>query len=239
MLPYLTITPTLDREDLNAEELFAKRKDLLDNAASYEENKFVEWQNMHAKYRELDPDDPKLNSEVSTRIGFAVAKDKMRQVMLIDTAARLPEVLMSLRKELSNFRQELEVLEERKKFRDPNHLKLMVGNLLQDVCDQIKEYLDGDLETAAKFPDFLMDLDDELGLEEDSEWFDQTLGTKASLQDEENWREIIGTMIDNSVPEHVYADEKFLGGKQFQRATKLLYATMDGVYMKHYLDSCM
>ena len=229
LCPYLTITPTLDREDLQAEDLFAKRKELLEIATAYEVGKFSDWQKTHLKYRETDPDDPKLNLEVSTRIGFSVAKDKMREVMLLDTATRLPEVLMSLRKELSKFRDELEVLEGKRKFRDPNYLKLMIGNLLQDVCNRISDYLDGDLEAAAKFPELLMDLDDELGLEEDSEWSDQLLGKKATIQDEEKWRDIIQVMFDqNTMPRHVYADKKFLGGKQFQRAKEVLKAAMAG-----------
>ena len=44
----------------------------------------------------------------------------------------------------------------------------MIGNLLQDVCKRITDYLDGDLQAAAKFPEQLKDLDDELELEEDS-----------------------------------------------------------------------
>lgn len=36
-------------------------------------------------------------------------------------------------------------------------------------------------------------------------------------------------MLDeDSVPDHVYPDKKFLGGKQFQRAVQLLNATMAG-----------
>ena len=68
--------------------------------------------------------DPKLSSDVSSRIGFPAAAYKMRAEMLADTATRLPEVLMSLRKELANMRDELGVLEEKKKFRDPYHLKV-------------------------------------------------------------------------------------------------------------------
>ena len=184
---------------------------------------------MHEKYRETDPDDPELSPDVSSRIGFSVAKDKMREVMLQDTANRLPEVMMSLRKELSKFGEELEFLDGKKKFQDPNHLTRMIGNLLQDVCKRISDYLDGDLEAAAKFPELLMDLDDELGLEEDSEWSDQTLCKKVSIQDEEKWRDIIHSMFDeDTMPKHVYADKKFLGGKQFQRAKELLKSAMAG-----------
>lgn len=256
LFPYLTITPTLDREDLNTDELFRKRQQLLGSSPAYEEGKFSDWMEMHEKYRETDPGDPLLSSDVISRIGFPTAASKMRAVMLTDTATRLPEVLMSLRKELVKFRDELEVLEEKKKFRDPSHLKVrlqeissfssftprlflltyfchylknMTGNFLQDVCQRIKDYLDGDLEAAVRLPHHLMDLDSELDLEDDSEWKDQMLGKKASTEDEEGWRNIIAGMFDkNNMPKHVYADKKFLGGKQFQRAHELLKAAMAG-----------
>ena len=243
LMPYLTITPTLDREDLVADELYQKRKELLLSATAYEEDKFAEWVATHAKYREIDPDDPKLTPDVSSRIGFSVAKDKMREEMLLDTATRLPEVLSSLRKEYSKLRDELAVLEGTKQFHDPNYLRLQVGNLLQDVCDRIKDYLDGDLETAAKFPELLMDLDKELELEEDSEWYDQALGKNATIEEEETWRNIIQKMIDGEgIPDHVGSEQLFLGGKQYQRAFKLLIASMTEAFpkitaMKEYVAS--
>ena len=61
LYPYLTITPTLDREDLSADELFPKRRQLLESAPDYEKGKFADWQAMHDKYRETDPDDPKVD----------------------------------------------------------------------------------------------------------------------------------------------------------------------------------
>jgi len=99
LFPYLTITPTLDREDLNTDELFWKRQQLLGSSPAYEEGKFSDWMEMHEKYR------------------------------VTDTATRLPEVLMSLRKELVKFRDELEVLEEKKKFRNPTHLKVRLQEI--------------------------------------------------------------------------------------------------------------
>jgi len=91
----------------------------------------------------------------------------------------------------------------------------------------IAAFTNNDLEAAVKLPHHMMDLEFELQLEEDSEWKGQTLGRNASTQDEEDWREIIDKMIENdSMPRHVYADKKFLGGKQFQRATELLKAAM-------------
>lgn len=109
------------------------------------------------------------------------------------------------------------------------NLQKMIGDLLQDVCKRISDYLDGDLEAAAKFPELLLDLDQELELEEDSEWSNQTLGKKASTADEEKWRDIIHVMFgEKTMPKHVQADKKFLGGKQFHRAKELLKAAMAG-----------
>lgn len=113
------------------------------------------------------------------------------------------------------------------RFRDPNHLKLKIGNLLHDVCKRIVDYLDGDLEAAISLPHHMMDLECELEQEEDAEWSDQTLGKRASVQDEEKWRNIIAKMFEtDTMPQHVCADKKFLGGKQFQRAKALLMAAM-------------
>jgi len=144
--PYLAITPTLDREDLPPDILYNERKKLLQNAAKYEKEEFREWQMVHSQYRETDPEDPKLLTEISSQIGFPLAEKKMREVMLADTATRLPEVLMFLRKELTNYREEFEVCQEKKKFMDPLHIKQMVGDFMQDVCKRIEDYLDGDLE---------------------------------------------------------------------------------------------
>jgi hypothetical protein len=108
-------------------------------------------------------------------------------------------------------------------------LKEKIGNLLQDVCTRILDYLDGDLEAAVRLPHELMDLELELEKEDDSEWSKQTLGKKASIDDEEEWRMIIEDMFEKqTMPKHVHADEKFLGGKQFQRAKQLLRAVMAG-----------
>ena len=223
-------SPTLDREDLQPDQLFLKRKELLENSTDYEEEKFEGWIAAHAKYRQEDPDDTKLSPEVSSRIGFSAAKDKMREVMLLDTAARLPEVLKSIREELSKCRKEKEVLEGKRKFRDPNFLKRKVGDLLQRACKRVGDYLDGDLEAAVKFPDSLMDLDDELDREEDSEWADRTLGSAATVEDEEKWRDLIQALIDRKegLPGYVYAEKKYIGGKQFQRAKELMKAAMLG-----------
>lgn len=230
IFPYVSITPTLDREDLEPDQLFLKRKELLENATAYEQEKFQGWISAHAKFREEDPENAKLSSEIASRIGFSAAKNKMREVMLLDTAARLPEVLRSIREELSKCRNEKEVLEGKRKYRNPEYLKRKVGDLLQLACKRVGDYLDGDLEAAVKFPESLMDLDDELDREDESEWADRTLGTVASVEDEERWRDLIHDLIEREegLPDHVYAEKKFIGGKQFQRAKELMKATMLG-----------
>ena len=101
---------------------------------------------------------------------------------------------------------------------------------MQDVCKRIADYLDGDLEAAVNLPHHMMDLEYELEIEEDSDWSDQALGKRATVDDEERWRNTIATMLDqNKMPKHVCADKKFLGGKQFQRAKELLMAAMAGM----------
>lgn len=113
--PFLSITPTLDREDIDPEELFKKREKLLCEARGHEENEFCKWQQTLAKYRETDPEDPLIVDAIAKRIGFQAAADEMRKQMLMDTATRLPEVLKSLRKDLSSYQEELEALEGRKR----------------------------------------------------------------------------------------------------------------------------
>lgn len=81
LFPYLTITPTLASEDLDAEVLFMKRQQLLESSPSFEEKKFSDWKDMHEQFRETDPNDPMLVTEVSSRLGFPVAANKMREVM--------------------------------------------------------------------------------------------------------------------------------------------------------------
>ena len=168
IFPYVSITPTLDREDLQPDQLFLKRKQLLENATAYEEEKFEGWIAAHAEYRQDDPENPQLSPDIASRIGFSAAKNKMREVMLLDTAARLPEVLKSIREELSKCRNEKEILEGKRKYRNPDYLKRKLGDLLQRACKRVGAYLDGDLEAAVKFPESLMDLDDELDREDES-----------------------------------------------------------------------
>jgi hypothetical protein len=227
--PYLIMTPTLAKEDLPADKLLIERRKLLQNAYGQEMERFEDWQLGHERFRETCPDDELLHPEISNKIGFSVAKDKMREIMLTDTALRLPEVLRSLRSELSNCLNELEQLNGKKKLMDPREVKLIVGNVLHEVGKRVISYLDGDLETASKFPDALQDLEEELEAEEDSEWCSRRLGNNATLDEEESWRIILEQLIDDGkIPKYVYPHKKFLGGKQFQRAVHLLKVVMAG-----------
>ncbi len=92
------------------------------------------------------------------------------------------------------------------------------------------------IKAAKRFPQSLMDLDNELDMEEDSDWYDRRLGSTASPDEEEQWRSKIQNMIDEDiVPDYVYSDKLFLGGKQFQRAFALLKATMSGASMVFFI----
>lgn len=85
------------------------------------------------------------------------------------------------------------------------------------------------MKAAKRFPQSLMNLDNEFDMEEDSDWCDRRLGSTTSPDQEEEWRSKIQRMIDeDTVPGYVYSEKLFLGGKQFQRAFALLKATMSG-----------
>ena len=71
-------------------------------------------------------EDDVLHEDVRRRIGFAVAKDEMRNIMLMDTARRLPEVLRSLLEDLSECQNELDKLHEKKRLMDPKEVKSML-----------------------------------------------------------------------------------------------------------------
>ena len=94
-------------------------------------------------------------------------------------------------------------------------MKTSVTHALQKVQERINAYLDGDLETARRFPHVLQDLDDELQEEEDSEWSNRTLSHHGTVKGEENWRNCLS---DIDYPKPIQAEKKFFGGKQVQRA---------------------
>jgi hypothetical protein len=221
--PHLVITPTLPKEDLPAAELYAARLDLLLSADKMETERFSAWREGHDRYRQTDPSDSVLCSEISSRIGFFSAKKVMREIMLHDCVKRLPEVLAELRKELSALCKEKKTLDEKLKFSDPAELKSVVGTVLYEIEQRINSYLDGDLESALKFPEKLQTLEEEIGDEETSDWSEKELNHHSDAED--NWRDRIAD-FEGDYPEAVQPTRKYLGGKQVHRAIDFFKAVM-------------
>ena len=220
--PHLVITPTLPKETLPAEELFQEREKLLLLANEYEKEKFESWQEGHDLFRQQVGDDEVLHHGIRERIGFASAKKVMREIMLNDTAERLPEVLASLKKELAKFQKEEKMLLDKQKFNDPKEVKVVIAQVLWYIEGRISSYLDGDLESAMKFPEKLQTLEEEIEEEEDSEWASKELNHYTEAEDQ--WRERIAHLED--YPDEVQPEKKFLGGKQVQRAIGFFRAVM-------------
>ena len=219
--PHLVITPTLAKEDLPPEELFCARKSLLQDADSYESEKFAMWQEQHERFRN-EQEDEHLNKEIQNRIGFATAKRVMREIMLKDTVQRLPEVLASLRKDLEACQKEERLLKERQKFNDAHTMKAVVDRMMFRIQERILSYLDGDLELAMKFPGKLQTLEEEIDEEEESDWAAKELNFYTAKED--HWRDRIAQMEE--YPDEVQAEAKFMGGKQYQRAVEFYRAVM-------------
>ena len=195
--PHLVITPTLPKEDLPPEELFEQRRELLDSADRLEKDRFADWRSGHEMFRQENPgDDELLGDEIQNRIGFNTAKAAMRKIMLEDTATRLPEVLQSLRNELSSCLKEEKTLQEKEKFNDPHTLKEVVMQILWHMEKRILSYLDGDLEAAMKFPETLQTLEEEIDEEEESEWSTRELNHYTEAED--NWRNLIARLEGNT-----------------------------------------
>jgi Dynamin family len=152
--PYLVITPTLDREDLPAEQLFRSRMKLIQDADDFEKDKFEMWLEGHSRFNaENGGSEKPLTNEVSKRLRFDTAKKTMREIMLKDTVERLPEVLTSLRADLDRCNTEQKLWNDRKKFNDAQNLRNSVTRLLFHVQERMVSYLDGDLALSLKFPD--------------------------------------------------------------------------------------
>jgi len=98
------------------------------------------------------------------------AKNVMREIMLADTVQRLPEVLNSLRQELASCHTEKKTLSAQERFNNPAELKSIVMQIMWHVQRRILSYLDGDLESAMKFPGKLQTLEEEIDEEDESEW---------------------------------------------------------------------
>ena len=222
---HLVITPTLPKEDLPPEQLLVQRQNPLNSATEKEDCTFANWLLDHDRCLKSNPDDELLDPKTKSRVDFESAKRAMRQIMLQDTILHLPEVLSSLRKDIGICLSELYALEEKEKLNDPNEVKLLVTHVLQKVQERTNAYLDGDLETAIKFPNVLQDLDDELQEEEDSEWCNRFLSHHASEEGKEKWRNCLAEI---DYPKTIQAEKKFLGGKQVQRAFVVFELAMIG-----------
>lgn len=220
--PYLVITPTLPKEDLPSKELYAERQKLLACADQKERERFRDWQDGHALFREQNEDE-QLNPKIAEKIGFSTAKKKMREIMLEDTAKRLPEVIASLRKELDRCRKELAILKDKQRFTDPQELKVIVHDMLYFIQQRLLSYMDGDLESALAFPEKLQSLEDEIENEEESDWEKKELNFHT--QKEDRWRDRIEE-LKGVFPEELQAHKKFLGGKQVQRAIEFFGVVM-------------
>jgi hypothetical protein len=231
IVPHLVITPTLPKEDLPTEELFNQRKALLETASNEESKRFDAWLSGHENFLQSNPDDELLLEKTKQRIGFESAKKVMRQIMLEDTARRLPEVLSALRRDLASCQNEVKTLKEKRRFNDPKEVKLVVGQILELIQRRILNYLDGDLETAVKFPEKLQTLDDELDGEEESDWYSKELNHHS--EKEEEWRSRV-EVISNPYPDEIQAEKRFLGGKQVQRAIALFQHVLIGKFMIMY-----
>lgn len=222
-VPHLVITPTLPKEDLPSKELFEARRELLASADTAEKDRFRGWLDGHVQFRDANGgDDEVLDSRIGTKIGFPEAKKKMRQIMLEDTIKRLPEVLAFLRKEQERCMAELQGLKEKQKFTDPNELKVLVPGMLYNIQERILAYLDGDLASALNFPEKLQTLEQEIDDEENSDWTTKQLNFHSEKEDD--WRERIAELEE--YPPYIQDTERFLGGKQYQRALKFFHAVM-------------
>lgn len=221
--PHPVITPTLDREDLPPEELFQARMRLIEGSDEFEEDKFEMWLEGHERFSsENGGKEFPLNREISKRLGFQTAKKVMREIMLKDTIERLPEVLSSLRADLDKCMAERKVLNDRRRFSDPQNLRNIVNQMLFEIQQRIIAYLDGDLTSSLKFPDKLQTLDEEIDDEEESDWATRELNFHT--EKENHWRDIVSEL--ESFPDEIYPNDRFLGGKQYQRALAFFRVVM-------------
>ena len=220
---HLVITPTLSIDDLPPHELYIARLKLLHSADAEEQARFSKWRGGHTLHKKNeDPTDKDLSNDITSRIGFQSAKKVMREIMIKDTVKRLPEVLAEIRKELAALNKEKEALEGKIKFTDPREVKSIVGTILYEIEKRLISYLDGDLETAMKFPETLQSLEEEIVDEENSDWAEKELNHHSKMEDD--WRDRITKM--GAYPDTVQPHVKFLGGKQVQRAINFFREVM-------------
>jgi len=220
--PHLVVTPTLEREDLPSKELFQKRNELLAKSNDVESALFNGWLQRHQNFRDGGASDESLNENIFNMIGFPVAQATMRKEMLQHTLEALPTVIATLQKDLTERQVELQDLKEKQKFTDPRELKAVVKDMLYSIQERVAAYLDGDLSSCIKYGDQLQTLDDEIEEEEESHWAAQTLNFHTEKEDQ--WRSHIAEMEE--FPNEIQATNRFLGGKQVQRAIEFFRAVM-------------
>jgi Dynamin family len=222
IVPYLASTPTLAKEDLPPDELMLARAELLTTADEVEKARFTDWQGRLRDFKECHGgDDEDLDPDVSSRLGFLAAKKEMREVMLRDTVERIPEVMDELRRELLERHKESKILKDKLQFSDPVRLQGVVAKMVFQLNLRIQAYLDGDMNSAMKFPEKLRTLTEEIFEEEDSDWTHRVLNHHTDNEDE--WRERVA---DLDPPDDIQPNNKFLGGKQYQRALGLFGAVL-------------
>lgn len=222
--PHLVITPTLEKEDLPAEQLFEKRAELLAKADEGEMQRFGAWRQGHRLFCQENGDSEEdLHREIQKQISFQTVMRVMKQTMLEDTVKTLPEVLAALRRDLGQRLREERTLLERQKFSDPKKLKGVAMDVLVSLEKKILSYLDGDLESTIKFPDAPQTLHQEVDGEEESDWVQRELNFHS--EKEESWRDRI-CKFEGEYPPEVQSDSRFLGGKQYQRAVEFFGAVM-------------
>lgn len=222
--PHLVITPTLENEDLAADELFKKRNDLLAKSNDYERGMFDNWLKQHESFREEESgNDVYLHDEIKNGIGFPTAQATMRREMLEHTYDMLPKVIGSLQKELELRQTELRGLKEKQKFTDPAELKVVVKDMLTSIQERVAAYLDGDLLSSLKYTERLQTLEEELFQEEETYW---AMGEDLNhhTDKEESWRSHIAEMEE--YPGEIQANKRFLGGKQVHRAIEFFRFVM-------------
>ena len=192
--PHLVITPNLAKENLPSEELYEARLKLIRSADDYEKGKFENWQQGHEFFRMEHGDSEELNTELTKRIGFPTAKTMMREIMLKDTIARLPEVIASLRADLERCNAERKVLNDKMEYGDPKTLRHVMYQMVNQIQRKVLNYLDGDLQSSIKFPDSLQTLDQEIDCEEDSDWSERELNFHSERENE--WRSRIANLTE-------------------------------------------
>jgi hypothetical protein len=215
-VPFLVSTPTLAKEKLPPDELYEKRKELIETANEVERDKFKKWLDGHKKFmQDEDENEELLNEDIKLRIGFPEVVKSMRKVMLAHTARQLPVVLKEIRDKLNELTKEQKTLRERLKFSNPGELKEVVIFFLSEIQKAIQSYLDGNMKASINYPDWARTLEEEIQDEEESEWCNMELNHHTDLED--RWRDILAS-LDYDEFECVQPDDKFLGGKQVQRA---------------------